>query len=129
MLKIHDKFLAVTYILYICSIIRQYKNNKSMELEMIKTGDKIMNVNTGAVIEVKGIEKTAGKIRTDHGVLPADWLDNYVMWDPMWTQIKDEHGELLAVVKVTRDKLLKDNWSLEVLCAKPNFSVCTSRLV
>jgi len=100
-----------------------------MELEMIKTGDKIMNVNTGAVIEVKGIEKTAGKIRTDHGVLPADWLDNYVMWDPMWTQIKDEHGELLAVVKVVRDKLLKDNWSLEVLCAKPNFSVCTSRLV
>lgn len=126
MLKIYEKFLDDTYILYICSIIRQYK---SMELEMIKPGDKIMNINTGTVIEVKGIEKAAGEIKTDKGVLPVDWLDNYVMWDPKWTQIKDEHGGLLAVVKVDRDKLLKDNWILEVLCAKPNFSVCTSRLV
>ncbi len=126
MLKTHEKFLIVTYILYICSIIRQYK---SMELEMIKPGVKIMNVNTGTVVEVKEVEKLAGEIKTDKGVLPVDWLDNYVMWDPKWAQIKDEHGGLLAVVKVVRDKLLKDNWSLEVLCAKPNFSVCTSRLV
>lgn len=100
-----------------------------MEIEMIKPGVKIMNINTGTVIEVKEIEKFAGEIKTDKGVLPVDWLNNYVMWDPKWTQIKDEHGELLAVVKVARDKLLKANWCLEVLCAKTNFSVCTSRLV
>ena len=126
MLKIHEKFLVDQYILYICSIIKQYK---SMELEMLKPGDKIMNINTGDVLEVREIKSIAGEIKTDKGLLLVDWLVSYVKWDPKWTQIKDEHGGLLAVVKIVRDKLLEDNWSLEVLCAKPNFSVCTSRLV
>lgn len=96
---------------------------------MLKPGDKIMNINTGDVLEVREIKSIAGEIKTDKGLLLVDWLVSYVKWDPKWTQIKDEHGGLLAVVKIVRDKLLEDNWSLEVLCAKPNFSVCTSRLV